>query len=78
MLVIACGRSAQAEALMAETMATGLDPDTGQRYTATPGQRFRSAEGVEYVISDVRPNQIVIENVSDGTVQTLPLKGPRG
>jgi len=54
------------------------DPSTGRRYTATPGQRFRSAEGVEYVISDVRPNQIIIENVSDGTVQTLPLKGPRG
>jgi len=54
------------------------DPSTGQRYTAIPGQRFRSAEGVEYVISDVRPNQIVIENVSEGTVQTLPLRGPRG
>lgn len=54
------------------------DPSTGQRYTAIPGQRFRSAEGIEYVITDVRPNQIVIENVSNGTVQTLPLKGPRG
>ena len=54
------------------------DPSTGQRYTAIPGQRFRSADGVEYVISDVRPNQIVIENLSNGTVQTLPLRGPRG
>jgi hypothetical protein len=54
------------------------DPATGQRYTAIPGQRFRSADGIEYVITDVRPNQIVIENVSEGTTQTLPLKGPRG
>jgi ankyrin repeat protein len=54
------------------------DPITGARYTATPGQRFKSAEGIDYVITDVRPNQIVIENVSAGTVQTIPLKGPRG
>lgn len=54
------------------------DPETGERYTARPGQRFRSADGMEFVISDVRPNQIVIENVTDGTVMTVPLVGPRG
>lgn len=54
------------------------DAATGQRYTATPGQRFKSAEGVEYIISDVRPSQLVIEDVATGAVQTIPLRGPRG
>ena len=54
------------------------DSATGQRYTATPGQRFTSADGSEFIISDVRPNQLVIEDAATGTVQTLPLRGPRG
>jgi ankyrin repeat protein len=54
------------------------DAATGQRYTATPGQRFKSADGAEYIISDVRPSQLVIEDVATGAVQTIPLRGPRG
>lgn len=54
------------------------DSATGQRYTATPGQRFHSAEGAEFIIADVRPNQLVIEDAASGAVQTLPLRGPRG
>lgn len=54
------------------------DPITGARYTARTGQKFKSADGRDYVISDVRPNQIVIEDLSDGTVTTVPLVGPRG
>jgi ankyrin repeat protein len=54
------------------------DPVTGDRYTARPGQRFKSADGGEFVVTDVRPNQIVIENLTDGTVVTVPLVGPRG
>jgi len=54
------------------------DTTTGRRYTATPGQRFKSADGAEFVVSDVRPNQIVIEESATGAVQTLPLRGPRG
>jgi ankyrin repeat protein len=54
------------------------DATTGQRYTASPGQRFKSADGAEFIISDVRPNQLVIEEVATGTVQTIPLRGPRG
>lgn len=54
------------------------DASTGQRYTATPGQRFKSADGAEFVVSDVRPNQIVIEEAATKAVQTLPLRGPRG
>jgi len=54
------------------------DSATGRRYTASPGQRFRAADGSEYIVSDVRPNQIIIENAATGAVQTLPLRGPRG
>lgn len=54
------------------------DASTGRRYTATPGQRFKSADGAEFVVSDVRPNQIVIEDTATKAVQTIPLRGPRG
>ena len=54
------------------------DSATGQSYIASPGQRFKSAEGTEFIISDVRPNQIVIEDAASGAAQTIPLRGPRG
>ena len=54
------------------------DAVTGQRYTASPGQRFKSADGAEFIVSDVRPNQLVIEDAASGAVQTVPLRGPRG
>lgn len=54
------------------------DSATGRRYTATPGQRFKSADGATFIISDVRPNQIVIEDAASGAVQTIPMRGPRG
>jgi Ankyrin repeats (3 copies) len=54
------------------------DAATGKRYVASPGQRFKAADGTEYLISDVRPNQMVIQEVSTGMVQTIPLRGPRG
>lgn len=50
----------------------------GRRYVARAGQRFRGADGVEYVVVDVRPNQMVIENKTAGEVITVPLRGPRG
>jgi ankyrin repeat protein len=54
------------------------DTSTGRRYTAMPGQRFKSKDGSEFIVSDVRPNQIVIEEAATGTTQTIPLRGPRG
>jgi ankyrin repeat protein len=54
------------------------DVNTGKRYTASPGQRFHDAAGAEYVIKDVRPNQIIVAEVATTTVHTLPLCGPRG
>jgi hypothetical protein len=54
------------------------DEATGKRYVAAPGQRFKAADGAEYLISDVRPNQMVIQQVSSGAVRTIPLRGPGG
>lgn len=54
------------------------DAATGKRYLASPGQRFKGAGGGEYFISDVRPNQMVIQDVGSGAVRTIPLRGPRG
>ena len=54
------------------------DAATGRRYTAIAGQRFKSEDGGEFLISEVRPNQIVIKDMASGAVSTLPLRGPRG
>ncbi len=54
------------------------DAATGKRYIASPGKRFKSADGAEFIVTDVRPNQIIIEDAASGAVHTLPLRGPRG
>ncbi len=54
------------------------DSATGKRYVASPGQRFKGGDGTEYLISDVRPNQLVIQDVMTRAVTTIPLRGPRG
>jgi hypothetical protein len=54
------------------------DAATGKTYIASPGQQFKGADGAEYLISEVRPNQMVIKNVASGAVRTIPLRGPRG
>lgn len=54
------------------------DVTTGKRYTASPGQHFRGADGAEYIVNDVRPNQLVIAEAATGAVRTIPLSGPRG
>ena len=55
-----------------------VEDGSGNRYVARAGQKFRSAEGEEYTVIDVRPNQMVIENRGKGEVITVPLRGPRG
>ena len=50
----------------------------GRRYLARNGQNFRGADGSDYHVIDVRPNQMVIENRTKGEVITVPLRGPRG
>ena len=54
------------------------DAATGRRYLAFPGQRFKTADGTEYLISDIRPNQMVLQETASGAVRTIPLRGPRG
>lgn len=65
--------------------ATGHDPvalvedaATGRRYVAKPGQKFTSEDGRGFVVSDVRPGQVVIEETATGEVRTLRLRGPKG
>jgi hypothetical protein len=54
------------------------DAATGRRYVAKPGQKFSSEDGRQFVVSDVRPSQIVIEEIATGEVRTLRLRGPKG
>lgn len=61
-----------------DPMALVEDQSTGRRFLASPGQHFTAADGTRFTISDVRPNQIVVENATTGVTQTLPLRGPRG
>lgn len=68
------GKSAGAH----EPVALVVDAATGMRYLAKPGQTFRSEDGREFVVSDVRPGQIVIEDRASGETRTLPLRGPKG
>jgi chemotaxis response regulator CheB len=55
-----------------------VEDGSGKHYVARAGQKFRSAEGEEFTVIDVRPNQMVIENRSKAEVITVPLRGPRG
>lgn len=54
------------------------DAATGRRYLAFPGQRFKTADGTEFLVSDIRPNQMVLQETASGAVRTIPLRGPRG
>ena len=61
-----------------EPVALVEDAATGKRYVASPGQRFYAAGGAEFIVSDVRPNQLVIRESATGEAKTIPLRGPRG
>ena len=54
------------------------DAATGNHYLAKVGQKFSSEDGREFIVNDVRPGQLVIEDVTSGEVMTLILRGPRG
>ena len=70
--------------LVAGLASTAHDPVAlvedggGRRYLARAGQKFSGQDGSRYVVVDVRPNQMVIENLSKAEVITVPLRGPRG
>ncbi len=65
-------------ALAHDPIALVEDVGTGRYYLARTGQRFRAADGTEFLVADVRPNQLVIEEVDGGMTRTVPLSGPRG
>lgn len=65
-------------AMAHDPVALVEDAATGSYYVARTGQRFRAVDGREFVVGDVRPSQIVIENAETGETTTLPLRGPRG
>jgi hypothetical protein len=77
-------RSGRRRELVSGLDATAHDPVAlvedagGRRYVARAGQRFRGSDGTEYVVIDVRPNQMVIEDRTRGEVITVPLRGSRG
>jgi hypothetical protein len=51
------------------------DLATQRKYIASPGQKFRTQDGKEWVVSDVRSNQLVLEDQTSQQVHTLPLRG---
>ncbi len=61
-----------------DPVAVVEDGVTGQRYLARVGQKFTSEDGREFVVGDVRPGQVVIEDVQSGEAETLFLRGPKG
>jgi hypothetical protein len=77
-------RSGRKRELISGVESTAHDPvalvedGAGRHFVAKAGQKFRGADGTEYVVTDVRPNQMVIENRTEGEVITVPLRGPRG
>lgn len=54
------------------------DQVDGVYYVAVTGARFRARDGREFVVADVRPNQVVVADVVSGEARTIRLIGPRG
>ncbi|MFC7339401.1 ankyrin repeat domain-containing protein [Haloferula chungangensis] len=69
---------AELPALAHDPVALVEDSSSGRYYVARAGQRFKTADGTDYLVADVRPNQVVIENVQTRATTTIPLRGPRG
>ncbi len=65
-------------ALAHDPIALVEDTKSGRYYVARTGQRFQAADGTDYLVGDVRPNQVIIENMKTHETTTIPLRGPRG
>ncbi len=70
--------SSNSPAVGHDPVALVEDATTGRRYLAKTGQKFSTEDGREFIVNDVRPGQLVIEDVTNGEVSTLLLRGPRG
>jgi len=65
-------------ALAHDPVALVQDSVTGRLYVARGGQRFLGPDGDEWRVGDVRPTQVVLENLATGKTMTVPLRGTRG
>lgn len=50
----------------------------GYRYVAMPVQKFNSEDGCEFIVNDVRPSQVIIEETNNGKLRTLRIRGSKG
>jgi hypothetical protein len=69
---------AELPAFAHDPVALVEDAASGRYYVARTGQRFKTADGVDFLVGDVRPNQVIIENMTTQVTTTIPLRGPRG
>ncbi|GAA5484688.1 ankyrin repeat domain-containing protein [Haloferula sargassicola] len=65
-------------ALSHEPVALVEDAASGRYYVARRGQRFSTEDGDEYLVDDVRPSQLVLEDLDSGEMTTVRLVGPKG
>lgn len=65
-------------ALAHDPLALVEDSASGRYYLARTGQKFSSVDGDEYRVTDVRPNQVIIENLKTRETTTISLRGPQG
>ncbi|BDS07507.1 hypothetical protein NT6N_25470 [Oceaniferula spumae] len=65
--------TAQIPASAADPWAVLRSRSSGKTYAVRAGQKFTSAAGQHFTVTDVRPNQLVITHNDSGEVSTIPL-----
>lgn len=65
--------TAKIPASASEPWAVMRTNSSGKYYAARAGQKFSTADGQHYTITDVRPSQLVITHNDSGEVSTIPL-----
>lgn len=73
-------KTGQRRSMTAKIPATAAEPwavlrsqSSGETYAARAGQKFTTASGRQFTITDVRPNQLIITADDSGEVSTIPL-----
>ena len=73
-------RTGRRRELRASIPATAVEPwavmraqSSGEYYAVRAGQSFATADGQNFTVTDVRPNQLVITHHGSGEVSTIPL-----
>jgi len=65
--------TAKIPATASEPWAVLRSRSSGETYAVRAGQKFTSADGQHFTVTDVRPNQLVITANDSGEVSTIPL-----